>query len=55
MITVVKGGNNVYTIADDGQVLRHLSEAKADELRAKLTDALRPVDTGAVTPVACSR
>lgn len=49
MIVVIEGSNG-YTIADDGQVLAHLTEAKADELRARLADALHPVNTGAVTP-----
>lgn len=48
MITVIERTSG-WTIASDGQVLAHLTDAEADELRAKLTDALQPVST-AVTP-----
>lgn len=48
MITIVER-NGGWTIADDGQVLAHLSNAKAEQVNAALSEALRPVST-AITP-----
>ncbi|WP_141564425.1 hypothetical protein [Mycolicibacterium palauense] len=49
MIAVIERPGGV-TIAHDGQVVGHFTIAEADDLRAKLTDALNPVNTAAVTP-----
>lgn len=48
MITVIER-NTGWTIARDGQVLTHLTDTEAKQLRARLTDTLKPVNT-AVTP-----
>lgn len=45
MITVIERDKG-WTIGNDGQVL-HVTNAQAEELRAKLHDALRPVSTAA--------
>lgn len=57
MITIIeRDGGWTIGVPDDrnpdahyGQVL-HVTDAEAEELRAALTNALRPVDTAAVSP-----
>ena len=60
MIVVIEG-NNGYTIAHNGQLLKETNKhghhvparfttAEVDELRTALAETLSPVDTAAVTP-----
>lgn len=44
MITVIER-NGGWTVADDGQVLAHLTDAKAEQVKDALYEALRPVST----------
>lgn len=49
MIAVIERASG-YTIADDGKVLGHLSDAKAETLRDALNEALRPLGPNRLSP-----